>query len=192
MLQDFIEVRGLGLINIRTIFGETACRRKMRLRLICHLDRRQPGPDDPCRLPLQQETQDILGVKVARVVLPVAAGRNLAVLLEAAVRSTILKAARHRLHPGIHRPPGARAARRRGRTAPTEPPALAARRRRLLRSIAKREDMQPVFSFKIRGAYNKMANLSPGRPEARRDLRLGRQPRPGRGAVGGQARLCAR
>ena len=91
MLQDFIEVRGLGLINIRTIFGETACRRKMRLRLICHLDRRQPGPDDPSRLPLQQETQDILGVKIARVVLPVAAGRNLAVLLEAAVRSTILK-----------------------------------------------------------------------------------------------------
>ncbi len=91
MLQDFIEVRGLGLINIRTIFGETACRRKMRLRLICHLDRRQPGPDDPCRLPLQQETQDILGVKIARVVLPVAAGRNLAVLLEAAVRSKILK-----------------------------------------------------------------------------------------------------
>ena len=91
MLQDFIEVRGLGLLNIRTIFGETACRRKMRLRLVCHLDRRQPGPDDPSRLPLQQETQDILGVKIARVVLPVAAGRNLAVLLEAAVRSTILQ-----------------------------------------------------------------------------------------------------
>src|SRR5690606_4500342 len=91
MLQDFIEVRGLGLLNIRTIFGETACRRKMRLRLICHLDRRQPGPDDPSRLPLQQETQDILGVKIGRVVLPVAAGRNLAVLLEAAVRSTILR-----------------------------------------------------------------------------------------------------
>ena len=91
MLQDFIEVRGLGLLNIRTIFGETACRRKMRLRLVCHLDRRQPGPDDPSRLPLQQETQDILGVKIGRVVLPVAAGRNLAVLLEAAVRSTILQ-----------------------------------------------------------------------------------------------------
>ena len=44
-----------------------------------------------CRLPLQQETQDILGVSIARVVLPVAAGRNLAVLLEAAVRSTILQ-----------------------------------------------------------------------------------------------------
>ena len=43
----------------------------------------------------------------------------------------------------------------------------------------KREDMQPVFSFKIRGAYNKMAKLSPQAPQAWRDLRLGRQPRPG-------------
>lgn len=91
VLKDFIEVRGLGILNIRTIFGETACRRKMRLRLICHLERRQPGQGDPSRLPVQQEMQDILGVDVPRVVLPVAAGRNLAVLLEAAVRSTILK-----------------------------------------------------------------------------------------------------
>lgn len=91
MLQDFIEVRGLGILNIRTIFGETACRRKMRLRLVCHLERRQPGAGDPSRLPMQQEVKDILGVKVARVVLSVAAGRNLAVLLEAAVRSTILQ-----------------------------------------------------------------------------------------------------
>lgn len=91
LLQDFIEVRGLGILNIRTIFGETACRRKMRLRLICHLERRQPGQDDPTRLPLQREQQDILGVSIPRVTLPVAAGRNLAVLLEAAVRSTILQ-----------------------------------------------------------------------------------------------------
>lgn len=91
LLQDFIEVRGLGILNIRTIFGETACRRKMRLRLICHLERRQPGQDDPTRLPAQREQQDILGVGVPRVTLPVAAGRNLAVLLEAAVRSTILQ-----------------------------------------------------------------------------------------------------
>lgn len=91
LLQDFIEVRGLGILNIRTIFGETACRRKMRLRLICHLERRQPGQDDPTRLPVQREQQDILGVGIPRVTLPVAAGRNLAVLLEAAVRSTILQ-----------------------------------------------------------------------------------------------------
>ncbi len=91
LLRNFIEVRGLGLLDVRTIFGETACRRKKRLRLICHLDRRQPGNDDPCRLPLQQETYDILGVSIPRVVLPVAAGRNIAVLLEAAVRSKILQ-----------------------------------------------------------------------------------------------------
>lgn len=91
MLKDFIEVRGLGILNIRTIFGETACRRKMRLRLIVHLERRLPGQSDPSRLPVQRETQDILGVPVIRTTLPVAAGRNIAVLLEAAVRSTILQ-----------------------------------------------------------------------------------------------------
>ena len=48
--------------------------------------------------------------------------------------------------------------------------------------LLKREDTQPVFSFKLRGAYNKMAHLSAEQLAARRDLRLGRQPRPGRGA----------
>lgn len=91
LLQDFLEVRGLGILNIRTIFGETAARRKMRLRLIVHLERRIPGQEDPDRLPLHLETHDVLGAPVPRSVLPVAAGRNLAVLLEAAVRSTILK-----------------------------------------------------------------------------------------------------
>ncbi|NTV09599.1 MAG: HPr kinase/phosphorylase [Zoogloea sp.] len=91
LLKDFIEVRGLGILNIRTIFGETACRRKMKLKLIVHLQRRQPGQDDPSRLQLEGEEQEILGVTIRRVVLPVAAGRNLAVLLEAAVRSTILQ-----------------------------------------------------------------------------------------------------
>ncbi|MBL0283190.1 MAG: HPr kinase/phosphorylase [Zoogloea sp.] len=90
LLQDVIEVRGLGILNIRTIFGETACRRKMKLKLVVHLQRRQPGQEDPLRLTLEGEQQSILGVSLRRVVLPVAAGRNLAVLLEAAVRSTIL------------------------------------------------------------------------------------------------------
>ena len=53
MLKDFLEVRGLGLLNIRTIFGETAVRRKMKLRLVAHLERPQPGGRDPTeRLPL--------------------------------------------------------------------------------------------------------------------------------------------
>lgn len=90
LLQDVIEVRGLGILNIRTIFGETACRRKMKLKLVVHLQRRHPGDQDPLRLSLEAEQQLIVGVPIRRVVLPVAAGRNLAVLLEAAVRSTIL------------------------------------------------------------------------------------------------------
>jgi HPr kinase/phosphorylase len=92
MLQDFIEVRGLGLLNIRTIFGETAVRRKMKLRLIAHLERPQPGQRDPTeRLPLAALSEEILGVNVPKVIVPVAAGRNLAVLVEAAVRNEILK-----------------------------------------------------------------------------------------------------
>lgn len=89
LLRDFIEVRGLGLLNIRTVFGETACRRKMRLRLIVHLQKPQAMSDLP-RLPLDAQSETILGVPVRKIVLPVAAGRNLAVLLEAAVRQTIL------------------------------------------------------------------------------------------------------
>ncbi len=91
LLKNFLEVRGIGILNIRTIFGETACRRKMRLNLIVYLQRRLPGDDDPARLPVERETQEILGVPVRKMILPVAAGRNLAVLLEAAVRATILE-----------------------------------------------------------------------------------------------------
>jgi HPr kinase/phosphorylase len=90
LLRDFIEVRGLGLLNIRTVFGETACRRKMRLKLIVHLQKPNAGLPEMQRLPLDALTETVLGVPVRKVVLPVAAGRNLAVLLEAAVRATIL------------------------------------------------------------------------------------------------------
>ena len=88
MLRDFLEVRGLGLLNIRTIFGETAVRPKMRLKLIAHLE---GGRDSAERLPLANMSEDILGVTVRKVVIPVAAGRNLAVLIEAAVRNHILQ-----------------------------------------------------------------------------------------------------
>ena len=91
MLKDFIEVRGLGLLNIRTIFGETAVRRKMKLRLIAHLAKPLPGGRDPTeRLPLAELSEEILGVTVRKVIIPVAAGRNLAVLVEAAVRNFVL------------------------------------------------------------------------------------------------------
>ena len=90
LLRNMLEVRGLGLLNIRTIFGETSVRRKMKLKLIVHLVR-ETAQDKFERLPLQDMTQDMLGCPIRKVMLQVAAGRNLAVLVEAAVRNTILK-----------------------------------------------------------------------------------------------------
>ncbi len=91
LLRNLLEVRGLGLLDIRAIFGETAVRRKMRLKLIVHLVRRSTLENEYQRLPLEALTQDVLGLAIRKVVIPVAAGRNLAVLTEAAVRSTILQ-----------------------------------------------------------------------------------------------------
>jgi HPr kinase/phosphorylase len=91
ILRNLLEVRGLGLLDIRTIFGETAVRRHMRLKLIVHMIRRSTMDSDYQRLPLEALTQDVLGVPVRKMVIPVAAGRNLAVLTEAAVRSTVLQ-----------------------------------------------------------------------------------------------------
>ena len=91
LLQNLLEVRGLGLLDIRAIFGETAVRRKMRLKLIVHLVRRKTLEENYERLPLHHQTQEVLGLPIRKVVIPVEAGRNIAVLLEAAVRNTILQ-----------------------------------------------------------------------------------------------------
>jgi len=88
LLQNLLEVRGLGLLDIRTIFGETSVRRKMKLKLIVQLVRLNADAFE--RLPVQDLTQEILGIPIRRVMLQVAPGRNLAVLVEAAVRNTIL------------------------------------------------------------------------------------------------------
>ena len=91
LLQNLLEVRGIGLLDIRAIFGETAVRRKMRLKLIVHLVRRETLERDYERLPYEPLTQDVLGIPVRKAVIQVVAGRNIAVLVEAAVRNAILQ-----------------------------------------------------------------------------------------------------
>ncbi len=91
LLQNLLEVRGIGLLDIKAIFGETAVRRKMRLKLIVHLVRRETLERDYERIPYEPLTQDVLGIPVRKAVIQVVAGRNLAVLVEAAVRNTILQ-----------------------------------------------------------------------------------------------------
>ncbi len=92
LLRDFLEVRGIGVINIKAIFGETAVRPRKTLRLIVHLERPTEeyfrGLD---RLQTKSSSTTILGVEIPTVTLAVVAGRNLAVLVEAAVRHYILQ-----------------------------------------------------------------------------------------------------
>ncbi len=90
LLRDFLEVRGLGVLNIRSIFGETAVRPRKALRLIVHLELAELGRERSDRLDPRAGTQEILGVEIPTVTLAVAPGRNLAVLVEAAVRNHIL------------------------------------------------------------------------------------------------------
>jgi HPr kinase/phosphorylase len=91
LLMNLLEVRGIGLLDIKAIFGETAVRRKMRLKLIVHLVRQATMDRDFERLPYEPLNEDILDVSVRKTVIAVDAGRNLAVLVEAAVRNTILQ-----------------------------------------------------------------------------------------------------
>lgn len=94
LLQDFMEVRGLGVLNIRRLFGETAVKPRKNLKLIIHLSPADDG-DNPWqevdRLNMAASSRVILGVEVAEVRIPVAVGRNLAVLVEVAVRNHTLK-----------------------------------------------------------------------------------------------------
>jgi HPr kinase/phosphorylase len=91
VLKDFLEVRGIGVLNIRTIFGETAVRPRKLLKLMVNLeDHSHEQFSDLDRLQVDATYQEILGVPIRKVTIPVAAGRNLAVLVEAAVRNFVL------------------------------------------------------------------------------------------------------
>src|SRR5438034_4725473 len=91
VLKDFLEVRGIGVLNIRTIFGETAVRPRKLLKLMVNLeDHSHETFSELDRLQVDATYQEILGVPIRKVTIPVAAGRNLAVLVEAAVRNFVL------------------------------------------------------------------------------------------------------
>jgi HPr kinase/phosphorylase len=92
LIRDFLEVRGLGILNIRYLFGETAVKRQKNIKLIVELVQPQEiGEIGLNRIDMVASTETILGVSIPKVRVPVAAGRNLAVLVEVAVRNHILK-----------------------------------------------------------------------------------------------------
>jgi len=92
LVQDLLEVRGLGIVDIRAMFGSSAIKRNKYLRLIVDLvpvSEVDSGKID--RLQGMRREQNILGVNVPVIALPVTAGRNLAVLIETAVRDHLLR-----------------------------------------------------------------------------------------------------
>lgn len=99
LLKDFLEVRGLGVLNIRSMYGDAAIRHYKLLQLIIHLEPLTDALRDQLeRLGGNLTTTDVLGVPVTAMTLPVAPGRNLAVMVEAAVRTYLL--ARRGYHAG--------------------------------------------------------------------------------------------
>jgi len=92
-LQDCLEVRGLGVLNVRHMFGDAAVKLNKFLRLIIHLEiPDDPGrPDSVDRLRGNTSTMEVLELDIPRITLPVMAGRNLSVIAEAAVRDFMLK-----------------------------------------------------------------------------------------------------
>ncbi|NII11518.1 HPr(Ser) kinase/phosphatase [Oleiagrimonas sp. C23AA] len=93
LLRDLLEVRGLGVLNVREMFGHTAVKPSKYLRLIVHLKPLRDGEQTDAMTRLTGDTghRDVLDVPIPLITIPVAPGRNLAVLAEAAVRSHMLK-----------------------------------------------------------------------------------------------------
>lgn len=91
-LQDFLEVRGLGIINVRELFGDSAIKKNKYLKLIVQL---QPMDNKHLlaldRLEGSYNTRNILDMEIPEITLPVAPGRNLAIMMECAARNHILR-----------------------------------------------------------------------------------------------------
>lgn len=91
-LRDFLEVRGVGILNVRRIFGEVAMKRSKALHLVIRLrDAQRIEMPPEARLNGLRGVEQMLGVDIPSITLPVAPGRNLAILAEAAVRSHLLE-----------------------------------------------------------------------------------------------------
>jgi len=92
MLADFIEVRGLGILNVRAMYGNNAVTPHKRLHLIIRLQPLTENGNVPAfdRLDTNQRHRTMLEVDIPEVILPVAPGRDLAVIIEAAVRNHVL------------------------------------------------------------------------------------------------------
>jgi HPr kinase/phosphorylase len=85
-----MELRGLGVINVRDLFGVASTRHSKRIELVVHLERWDTGREYD-RLGLDDRTYDLFGVRVPMLHMPVAPGRSLAILVEVGARNQLLR-----------------------------------------------------------------------------------------------------
>ena len=90
LTRHHMEVRGLGVINIRDLFGVASIRNAKRIELVVQLERWDPAREYD-RLGLDENVYELLGVKVPLLHMPVAPGRSLAILVEVAARNQLLR-----------------------------------------------------------------------------------------------------
>lgn len=91
LTRNHMELRGIGLIDVRDLFGVAATRTSKRIELIVQLERWDEGREYD-RLGIDEQHFELLGLKVPLVHMPVAPGRNLATLVEVAARNQLLRA----------------------------------------------------------------------------------------------------
>jgi len=89
-IRHHMEIRGLGIINIRDLFGLAAVRDRKRIELVIQLEAWRPEEAYE-RLGLADRTHVLLGVEIPMLRIPVSVGRNVAILVEVAARNHLLK-----------------------------------------------------------------------------------------------------
>jgi HPr kinase/phosphorylase len=94
LTRHHMELRGLGVINIKELFGIASTRSSKRVELVVQLERWVPAREYE-RLGLDDEFYEILGLRVPLIRMPVAPGRNIAILVEVAARNQLLRARGH-------------------------------------------------------------------------------------------------
>ncbi|MDD2414250.1 MAG: HPr(Ser) kinase/phosphatase [Eubacteriaceae bacterium] len=92
MLRYYMEVRGIGIIDVRMLYGAKSVKQSVQIDMVIRLENwNEHSPYD--RLGLDEETTDILGVDVPLVTIPVSGGRNLAAIIETAAINNRMKEA---------------------------------------------------------------------------------------------------
>lgn len=95
LLENHLEVRGLGVLDVKDLFGVAAVRKRKRLEMVVRLVAQSEG-EDWDRLGLDDEWYEILGVKIPLRRIPVRPGKNTTIVVEVAARNELLRRA------GVH------------------------------------------------------------------------------------------